>query len=280
MRVALLILLFFCALGMDAQKNYSTLKTEGCVKKIGTQDCLFTGIELSGTETLFFENPESFAIVMDPSGKLLKLRPLDTTNFHKGRELQFSFVDAASPGQFIPDESMNRGNQNLLVNNMSSFFGTSRFTLIGDEARFQVNPNIYPVTKDKFFVLHYQLDKAKVSKRLGFRDNMIRIQKKSLFESFGTISPQDKIEGVRLYYYEPATKSSELLATFDLFFTDPEQLYSEFKNLHLKLANKESKTKEELTNIFEIYFYESRGKTVPQSLSFTIDEYLNKSLNQ
>jgi hypothetical protein len=283
MKFLLLILLVITgSLNLWAQKKFTILKINGCVKVLNSDNCLAEGDVLYGNETFKFDNqaqPGS-AIIMDQSGEILILKQNDVKSASSNNGLVLSFADAAYKSRINEDEYMSRGNPDLTVNNIGSFFGASQFTIIGDEARFSVNPRIYQISKEKYFVLHYKLDTIKISKRLGFRDQTIRIQKNRLLELDGKILPIDKIEDAKLYVYEPAKKTSELLATFNLYFLDAEKLNMEFKNLYLKLADKENKQSKDLIGIFEIYFYESYGKTVPQSLKYTIDEYLAKNLNQ
>jgi len=133
---------------------------------------------------------------------------------------------------------------------------------------------------EEIFCLHYQLDTAKVSKRLGFRDQVIRIQKSRLNEFNGNVYDKSKIEGVNLYYYEPATKSTERIASFDLVFISMEQLNADFDDVYRTMPENAKKTPQELTKALEIFFVSFYGKTEPQSLKFAIDEYVAKQFNK
>ncbi|MHC1705690.1 MAG: hypothetical protein AB9846_17450 [Tenuifilaceae bacterium] len=279
MRPILTILSMFCFLAVSAQNSYNILKVEGCVKDVQSTSCLVKGSTLKGNETLNFDKPSTFAVLMNSTGELLTIKSPDTAGYSNGRSLQFSFTEAASITK-SDEKTTTRGTANQQITNFNEFIGKGRFTVIGDEARFGLSPRLYPVSKDKFLVLNYNLDTAKVSKRLGFRDQVIRIQKSRLNEFNGNVYDKSKIEGVNLYYYEPATKSTERIASFDLVFISMEQLNADFDDVYRTLPENAKKTPQELTKALETFFVSFYGKTEPQSLKFAIDEYVAKQFNK
>jgi len=259
-----------------AQNNYRILKVEGCVKILPSSDCLNKDMQLNGDEKLNFDSIGSFAVLISQTGKIISLEPPDTAGFYNGRTLDFTFSEAEKAAKLPKEKGTSRGTEGMHVTHFNYFFGTSRFTVIGDEARFGVNAQLYPVTKDKFLVVHYKLGSEMVSKRLGFRDQIIRLQKKSLNEFQGKVYNQEKIDDISIYYFEPATKKTELLVTFDLVFINPEKLNAEFENVYNQLSNKESIKTEDLESTFNAYFENSYGKTEPESLQFAINEFISK----
>ncbi len=280
MRPIITIVSMFCCFAAISQNRYNTLKVEGCIKKDQSTDCLAAGAVLSGSESFKFDKPGSFAVLVGESGEFITIKPADTSGYTSGRELRFSFPESASTDKTTAEGTAKRGISNQQVTNFNDFFGTVRFTVIGDEMRFGVSSRLYPISKDKFLVLNYKLDTSKVSKRLGFRDQVVRIQKSRINEINGNIYDQSKIEGVNLYYYEPATKSTERVATFDLVFVGIDQLYSDFDAVLKTLPDNKKKDPKELSAALESFFNSFYGKTEPQSLKFAIDEYVTKLFNK
>lgn len=276
MRLILTVSSIFCCLLANAQNSYNTLKVEGCIKKLSSTECLNKGEPLTSNEKIIFDKPNSFAVLMNSAGEMVTIKAPDTTGYFKGRELSFSIAEAAKTNKPKESGEASRGVANQQVTNFADFIGTGRFTVIGDEVRFGLSSRLYPVSKDKFLVLHYSLDTTKVSKRLGFRDQVIRIQKNRLTDIDGRVYDKNKIEGVNLYYYEPATKATERLASFDLLFISQEQLYADFDVVYRTLPDKEKKKPQEIATILETFFGSYYGKTDLQSLRFTIDEYVTK----
>jgi len=272
MKFAIAILLMLCSLLNVAQNNYRILKVEGCIKVMPSLNCISKQTILSGQEMLKFDSICCFAILMSSAGEIFSLKVPDTiSNFNK-RELLFTFAETTE----TLNSSQIRGSSSPQITNFEYFFGNSKFTVIGDEVRIGVNPLLFPINKKKFLVLHYNLDTFEVSKRLGFRDQVFRIQKNSLNEFQGMVFNKEKIESVCLYYYEPATKSSQLLATFDLAFISLQRLNDEFEYVYNQLPNKGTINAEELEHTFETFFENAYGKTETQSLHYVIDEYISK----
>ncbi len=276
MRYIIGFIVMLCGSFAEAQSNYRVVKVEGCIKIAPSTDCLSKDMRLKGDETFNFDSIGSFAVLMGQSGEILSIEPPDTVGFYNGRALDFSFAESIKSSKEPKKMGTTRGEMGLQVTHFNYFFGTSRFTIIGDEARFGVNPLLYPVTKDKFLVVHYKLDNIWVSKRLGFRDQEIRLQKNSLNEFQGKLYNKEKIDDITLYYYEPSTKKTELLVTFDLVFINQEKLYAEFSEIYNQLPNKETIKTEDLEYTFASYFENSYGKTEPQSLQFVLTEFISK----
>jgi len=270
MKTITTLLLISFSLLVFGQNNYRVLKIEGCLKTELSTNCIEGGTFLAGNEIIKFDKPNSFAVLMNSTGELVTLRPTDTAGYSQGKELMFSFTNVAKSLTIPKEGESTRGTASQTVTNFTDFFGTLRFTIIGDEVRFGISPRLYPVSKDKFLVIHYNLDTSKVSKRLGFREQVVRIQKDRINEYNGNNFDKNKIEGVSLYYYQPSTKFTERLATFDLVFINADQLYSDFDAVYKTLPDKEKKSPQELVAIFEAFFTSFYGKTEPQSLKFTI----------
>lgn len=276
MRTILTIILIICCLTGLTQNSYKTIKVEGCVQNMVSPSCLKKGDLLKGDETLRFDKPGSFAVLVSSVGEVVTVKVQDTTKNKTESGFNFTFAEVVRTAKGTEGETSTRGVANQQVTNFRDFLGEGRFTVIGDEARFGVSPRIYPVSKDKFLVLHYTLDTFKVSKRLGFRDQVIRFQKNRLTEIDGVDFDRSKIEGVNLYYYEVATKSTERIATFDLVFITPDQLISDFDEVYNTLPEKDKQKPQDLAKVLNAFFNSFYGKTEPQSLQFIIDEYVGR----
>lgn len=269
----ILLLTFVFAGGLIlAQETFRVVKAQGCLKLRYSDTCLKKNDVLSLADSIVFGSPDDFAVLMDTAGEWATLKVKDTIGFSQGREL--IFVASGILQQNRIDTTRTTRGKSGEKGSFKDLFGDDRFAVIGDEARLNISSREYLLNKDKYFVFDYTIDTLKIAKRLGFREQVVRIQKNRLCEFEGQEIPLQRIDNVNMYYYEPLTKAAELLASFDLVFISEEELFADFGEVVYNLSERKKKNLQTLYNALELYFYTYYGKTDPAALKVTIEKYI------
>ncbi len=272
MKIILLIAFAFAGGLCLAQETFRVVKTEGCLKFIYSDTCLKKNDVLSLTDSIVFASPDHFAVLMDTADQWATLKVKDTVGYSQGRKLVFAASGILEQNR-VDTTRTTRGKSGE-KGSFKDLFGDDRFAVIGDEARLNISSREYPLNKEKYFVFDYTIDTLKIAKRLGFKEQVVRIQKNSLCEFEGQDLSRQRIDNVNLYYYEPLTKAAELLASFDLVFISEEELFTDFGEVVYNLSERKKKNLQTLYNALELYFYTYYGKTDPAALKATIEKYI------
>jgi len=275
MKLLIILTLVIFTSFVEAQNNYRVLKTEGCVGIQKADNCITKNSQIGNHDSICFHHMKDFAVLMDEKGQWFTLRLLDTTGFLPGNISWQKVSEIIRPNLVDTNKLATRGTSQM-GNSIKELFGSQRFTVIGDEARLSVNSREFIVSKDKFFVFEYTIDTFKVAKRLGFREQVIRIQKNNLSELNGTNFDRSKIENINLYYYESQSKNAELITKFDLLFVTTENLYAEFDEVYGYLPEKSN---QKTYSALEHFFNTCYGVTEPKMLKQTIESYIEKKSN-
>jgi|GEM_PF-6941669 hypothetical protein len=276
MKLLIILTLVAFSSWVEAQNNYRVLKTEGCIGIQKAENCLTKNSQIGAKDSICFHQIKDFAVLMDDKGGWFTLKLLDTTGFLPEKISWKKVSEIISPNVVDTNKLATRGTASIGVS-IKELFGRKRFTVIGDEARLNVNSREFALSKDKFFVFEYTLDTFKIAKRLGFREQVVRIQKNNLTELNGSNFNQSKIENVHLYYYEPQSKNAELITNFDLLFVTTENLYAEFDEVYNYLPEKNN---QKTYSALEHFFNTCYGITEPKMLKNTIENYIEKKSNQ
>lgn len=276
-----IIIVFFFTLPftISAQKQWQIFKIQGCIKVAAEKSCLEKNSFIMATDSLYFSNPDDMAVVTDTSGEWLTLRAIDTTGYFEGRHLIYLASELIISNIADTIKHATRGKTSQIPATTKDLFGNERFTLVGDEARLTVSSREYALSKEKFLVFDYAIDTFKISKRLGFRDQVVRIQKNRLYELEDTVIEKPRIENVHLYYYEPATKNAELVTSFDLVFISEQDLFTDFDEVYERMPARKKNDPQLLFDTFELYFKTYYGNTDLAALKGLIEKYIQK-LNQ
>jgi hypothetical protein len=276
--VFFLVLAYFALNSATAQSvSVKVFKVSGCIHVNGAKDCMTTDQDLSYDDMLLFSSPLDFVLVINTDDEVLLAKAPDTTGFANGKELLFSVKKSIQE----PAKGEKRGEvSSKMVNNLGQYFGDARFTVIDEELQFTLNPRFATLSKDKYIVFNYVLDTMRVSKRLGFQDQVVRIQKDKLLEMGGKNYHVDFVRNVDVYVYTPANKDSKHICQFDLFFVSKENLFKSFSEVLLSLKKRTKRNQKEISNSLKSYFEFTHGYTDEQVLQKVVNEFIDKHVTE
>jgi hypothetical protein len=261
---------------LRAQDSYIVTRIKGkvTIEKTGTE--LKAGDVLQPTDKVKFDTFDSYVISISQNmGRyMIKLHepPAPETI-----QLSAYVKDIAIPTKrrslmterYRPDET--------IVSDLRTYFGNDKFTIIGDKVSVPIDPNNYPIDENKFLVFYYRVNNNPVSKKLGYINNNILIEREKLVNTKAGTITQNEIPSVAVYLYERNTRTSEEITKFDLSFVDEETLINEFMTI-IPILVKQKMGKDDIKKYLIEYFYDFYGATDSRSIKMFVNDLVDKTV--
>ncbi|MFA9392843.1 MAG: hypothetical protein ACERKD_23750 [Prolixibacteraceae bacterium] len=163
--------------------------------------------------------------------------------------------------------------KNSGVYDFKNYFGDEVFTLLNNEIIVPVDLNSFPLNNAHFIVFFYKLKDQSISRKIGFDNQKLILQKNALLNLNGQIVDQEQINNVEVYEYYPNSGQSNLLTTVNFQFADEPELINELRLLSTYIQNQD----ELKPYILETYLTNAYGK-LDGIQEIKIKEELNQAL--
>lgn len=269
------ISLLFLSLQVKSQDSYIVVRIKGKVTNFKTGTRLKSGDVLQPTDKITFDNFDSYIIsISQNTGRyMIKLHEPPVPEVTK-----FTAIvrDIAIPTKrrslmterYRPDQQV--------VDDLRLYFGNGKFSVIGDKIEIPLDPQRIPVNENRFVVFYYRVNNSPISKKIGYQQNVLILEKDKLISTSAGNITSDEIPGVSVYLYEPETRSSDKIAKFDLVFVDPDQLTREFHTI-LPILKSQNMGKEDIKKYLIEYYYDFYGATDSRSISGFVEQIVNEA---
>ncbi|MHC1703621.1 MAG: hypothetical protein AB9846_06905 [Tenuifilaceae bacterium] len=270
-------LVFLILLGYtsQAQDTYNVTRVNGKVTNVKTGKPIKPGDALKSSDQVKFENFDAYVISINQKmGRyMLKLNPPQQPA--KDPKLTATVKDIAlvtkrrslMSARFNPDEKE--------VTDLKNYFGSDKFSIIGDNVDVALNGAKYPLSDNNFIVFRYKVGETIVSKMIGFEQQTLKIEKDKILSSkTGSISGNEVPE-LSVYLYEKSTRSNEEITKLTLVFVDKETLRNEFITI-LPILKRQKMDDEAIKKYLIEYYYDFYGATD----SKTIDAFAAEVVKQ
>ncbi len=172
--------------------------------------------------------------------------------------LMFVFLGLFSAFTFVGDGKT--GDSDKAVDNLRDYFGRKNFFVIGDKLSVVLDGKVYPLNNDKFIVFYYKINGEQVSKKIGFDNGKLVLEKKKLLHSGENVHKSDTITDVQVYQYEISTKHSEYITKFNLCFIAKDELVEKLTTAKGFVQDQGLEPKEIKEYLWE-FFGDEFGKT-------------------
>lgn len=271
MKTTLTILLTFIAINF-LSGQYHVVQVRGEIKNVETGNDIERGDKISASDMLKFVSAQSMALVINTNGKYSVQLPIEAGI--DGQDQGVSVESAISPIR-SRNQISTRGfdAQKDRIDNLKAYFGSTSFAVIGDSLTVFLQEDMYPLNNSKFIVFYYTLNGTEISKKVGFNNQHLIIEKEKLFESKGEKFNGDLIPKMEVYKYEVASKDSEKITECDLKFLNKQDLASEFSEI-ISFMKQEGKTDEAIKTYLGDYFIDVYGDTDQEQLKKFIEELI------
>lgn len=272
----LAILMLAISVNLQAQESFIVTRINGKVTNNKTGTELKAGDVLQPSDRVTFDSFDSYVISIGQNmGRyMIKLHepPAPETI-----QLSALVKDIAVPTKrrslmserYRPDETA--------VSDLRSYFGNDKFTVLGDKVDIPVNPQAYTIDENKFIVFYYRVNNNPVSKKLGYENTTLFIERDKLVNTNAGVITQNEIPSVAVYLYEKNTKTSEEITKFNLAFVDKETVTNEFMTI-IPILVKQKMGKDDIKKYLIEYFYDFYGATDSKSIKTFVDELVDKAI--
>lgn len=255
---------------------YHVIKLQGSVTNLNTGKILTPGDIIQASDRLAFESADASIIAIGDNRtkyilKMPKMENADKTDLILKAGQAANAVksrNAFKTRAFNPDQKE--------VADLKQYFGSDRFSIIGDQVKVTLSEQKYPLSNDKFIVFYYKVKDKPVSKKLGFEQQTINIEADKLREVKGEKIDANEIPDVMVYEYEMPTKDYQEITSFNLLFVNNADLEKEFNTIIPILRNQKMDDKG-IKEYLVDYYVDFYGLTDSKVLSAFIDGVLKKS---
>ena len=273
--ISFLGLFLALAFGSASAQVFHVVKVQGNITNLNSGKTIKPGDVVQAKDRLAFESVNASIVAIGDNRtkyviKMPKTDKVDKTNLVVLAGQAATAVksrNAFKSRAFNPDQKE--------VADLKQYFGSERFSIIGDQVNVTLSEKIYPLSPDKFIVFYYTVKDKSVSKKLGFDQQTIKIEANKLKEVKGETISADEIEGVMVYQYEMPSKNYSEITTFNLLFVDGIALTAEFNTIIPILRNQKMEDKA-IKEYLVDYYVDFYGTTDSKALSEFIDGVLVK----
>lgn len=273
---AIVIILLMLGTSAFAQENYIVTRINGKVVNFKTGTQLKAGDVLESTDKITFDNFDSYVISISQSMGRFMIKMHEPPTPDALQQLTVMVKDVAVPTKrrslmaerYRPDETA--------VNDLKAYFGSDKFSVIGNQVTIPVNSSTYQIDEDKFIVFYYRVNNNPISKKIGYEQNALLIEKDKLLNTSSGDITSNEIPGVAVYYYEKNTRTSEEITKFDLLFVDQAALASEFFTI-LPILRRQNMGNDDIKKYLIEYYYDFYGATDSKTIKIFVDQLVDNA---
>ncbi|MGD9976851.1 MAG: hypothetical protein AB7S54_02835 [Bacteroidales bacterium] len=273
---AIVIILLMLGTSAFAQENYIVTRINGKVVNFKTGTQLKAGDVLESTDKITFDNFDSYVISISQSMGRFMIKMHEPPTPDALQQLTVMVKDVAVPTKrrslmaerYRPDETA--------VNDVKAYFGSDKFSVIGNQVTIPVNSSTYQIDEDKFIVFYYRVNNNPISKKIGYEQNALLIEKDKLLNTSSGDITSNEIPGVAVYYYEKNTRTSEEITKFDLLFVDQAALASEFFTI-LPILRRQNMGNDDIKKYLIEYYYDFYGATDSKTIKIFVDQLVDNA---
>jgi hypothetical protein len=273
----ILVFLLLLGLGAQAQDTYNVTRVNGNVTFVKSGKPIKPGDILTPSDQVKFENFDAYVISINQrmARFMLRLNPPQAKSSKQNQVLTATVKDIAlvtkrrslMSARFNPNEKE--------VTDLKNYFGTDKFSVIGDSVDIALNSTTYPLSDNKFIVFHYKVNDSPVSKMIGYDKQIIKIEKDKILSTKAGSINGNEVPELTVYLYEKSTKASEKITNLTLVFVDKETLRNEFKTI-LPILKRQKMNDDGIKKYLIEYYYDFYGATD----SKTIDAFAGEVVKQ
>lgn len=269
----ILLLMPLACFAQTGSSLYHVVKVNGDILNMNQNKSLSTGDEIMSSDNLRFQTINASALAINEKSEKYNLkRP--AIDISSNDDMAFTVMLAATP-VLSRNQLTTRGlvKTEKAIVDLKSYFGKETFAVVGDSMSVLLDEGLFPLNNNKFIVFHYTIDGKTVSKKLGFNNQYLIIEKDKLMEVEGKQLSGNQITGIEVFQHEVSTDIKEKITEINLIFVDKELLYKEF-NAIMPVLNKVYSTNDEKIEYLTNYFGDVYGITDLRLLLKVMDEYI------
>lgn len=213
-------------------ETYHVIHVQGSILNKISRKPLQTGDRLKADDALIFASDKALAVVLSTKkGRYILNRPTHHENTSVGSEAIAIIRDIV----LNPVERSSLSTRNFAFRrrgiDLKELFAENTFTLLGKQTKIVLDPAVYPLSAQNYFVCKYNYQEKEVNKKLPFMGDTLIFDVNRMYTVNGKpIRPEEPGE-TELYYYNIATNSSTFVGSFVPVYISDEILEKELQTL-------------------------------------------------
>lgn len=271
-----LVFLLLIGMGAQAQDTYNVTRVNGNVTFAKTGKPIKPGDILNPNDQVKFENLDAYVISINQKMArfMLKMNP-PASNVSKNQALVATVKDIALVTKRRSLMSVRFNPNETEIADLKNYFGSDKFSIIGDNVDVALNATKYPLSDNKFVVFHYKVNNNPVSKKLAFDKQTIKIDKNEILSTKAGNVNGNEVSELSVYLYEKSTRSSEEVTKLTLVFVDKEALRNEFKTI-MPILKRQKMDDAAIKKYLIEYYYDFYGATDSKSIDNFASEVIKE----
>lgn len=272
--IAIVLIMF--GLQTYAQDSYTVTRINGKVINYKTGTELKAGDILQPTDKVTFDSFDSYIIsISQNTGRYMMKMHLPPSP-EAVQQLTVTVKEVAVPTKRRSLMAERYKPEEKEVADLKGYFGNDKFSVIGDKVSIPVSTGNYQIDENKFIVFYYRVNNNPVSKKLGYEQNALLVEKDKLLSTNAGSIASNEIPSVAVYLYEKNTRTSEEITKFDLVFVDQEALTNEFYTI-LPILRRQKMSNDDIKKYLIEYYFDFYGATDSKSIKQFVDNLVDNS---
>ena len=251
--ILLSCILFIASSMVKAQECYIVIKIKGTIMLEGTDQILQKDDRICGNDNVIFKTADAVAVVHSASKGRYTLRA------GKSRFSEIEGVLKYTVSSVLSKNKATLDTKSLDFEDLEDEKGFFDVYCIIDSYELKLFENEYSTNDDNYFMLRFKHNNTPFEIRLKNANNVVYLEKETIFAPLIKDEKQDKLEDVALYYYDIKNPDNpKIINAFDLSFPDEKKLADELSN-YLMLLRTSGKTEEEIQDELIKYMFNAYG---------------------
>ncbi len=272
--IAIALIMF--GLQTYAQDSYTVTRINGKVINYKTGTELKAGDILQSSDKVTFDSFDSYIIsISQNTGRYMMKMHLPPSP-EAVQQLTVTVKEVAVPTKRRSLMAERYKPEEKEVADLKGYFGNDKFSVIGDKVSIPVSAGNYQIDENKFIVFYYRVNNNPVSKKLGYEQNALLVEKDKLLATNAGSIASNEIPSVAVYLYEKNTRTSEEITKFDLVFVDQEALTNEFYTI-LPILRRQKMSNDDIKKYLIEYYFDFYGATDSKSIKQFVDNLVDNA---
>lgn len=253
-----------------AQESYTVTRVSGKAVNSNTGAEVRAGDVLQPSDKVTFSTFDSYIVAIGRNMERYMLKMHLPPSPDGVQQLTVAAEEVAVPTKRRSLMSQRYRPDEKTVADLKGYFGNDKFSVIGDRVSIPVSAESYPIDENRFIVFYYRVNNNPVSKKIGYEQNTLLVEKdKLLITGSGSIT-SNEIPSVAIYLYEKSSRTSEEITKFDLVFVDREELMGELYTI-LPILRRQKMGNDDIKKYLIEYYFDFYGATDSRTIKQLVD---------
>jgi hypothetical protein len=272
----IMVILLMLGVSVYAQDNYTVTRINGKVINYKTGTELKAGDVLQPSDKVTFDSFDSYIISISQNMGRYMMKMHLPPSPEAIQQLTVTVKEIAVPTKRRSLMAERYKPEEKEVSDLKGYFGSDKFSIIGDKVTIPMNNGSYQIDENKFIVFYYRVNNNPVSKKLGYEQNALMVEKDKLLATNSGNITSNEIPDVAVYVYEKNTRTSEEITKFDLVFVDQEALTNEFYTI-LPILRRQNMSNADIKKYLIEYYFDFYGATDSKTIKEFVDNLVDNA---